>query len=79
MPTLEFEAQREDTARYRTYDNGETIAYAREREGPRDGLWAASLWSKHPLDNDDAKHIRHLCVDSTWRNMWNEIRAYETS
>jgi hypothetical protein len=63
---------------YRIYDDGTVVAYGFEREPPRPGLMIASLWSAHPLDDPEAKHVRHLCVDATPAELKAALREYES-
>jgi hypothetical protein len=51
-------------ATYRIFDDGTVVAYGPERDAARPNLWIASAWSAHPLDNPDAVHLGHLCLDA---------------
>jgi hypothetical protein len=54
----------QDGATYVGYKDGTVVAYGYEREPSRPGLMIASGWSAHPLVDENARHLGHLCVDA---------------
>ncbi len=64
--------------RYETRELDEhVVAWGLESDSPAGRrLWIASEWSAHPLENDDAEHLRHLCVDATRAELGRQIRMW---
>jgi hypothetical protein len=63
---------------YRTYEDGTVVAF-----GPEDGpefpdRWIASGWSAHPLDDDSAVHLGHLCVDAPRSELETALTNWES-
>jgi hypothetical protein len=64
-------------ATYRIFDDGTVVAYGPERDTSRPGLWIASAWSTHPLDDPEARHIKHLCLDATRAELHEAFTNWE--
>jgi hypothetical protein len=63
---------------YLTYDTGHVICYGPDVTANRRGLWIASVWTAHPLDEPDkAEHINHLAADSEWVDFVRNLRHWE--
>jgi hypothetical protein len=74
---VEGRAEGPPNSKYRIYKDGRVVCWGPEINGPRPNIYIASVWSKHPLDHDDAVHLGHLAADSEWKHFEMNLRRWE--